>query len=77
MDGTNAAQDGDFALFDQKGERILLAATEDTTMLVLNGQPIDEPVVAHGPFVMNTPQEIRQAIEDYQSGRMGHLASTA
>ena len=42
-------------------------------MPILNGQPIDEPVVSHGPFVMNTQEEIRQAIKDYQSGRMGRI----
>jgi redox-sensitive bicupin YhaK (pirin superfamily) len=41
--------------------------------VVLSGEPIDEPVVGYGPFVMNSPDEIRQAITDYQAGRMGHL----
>jgi hypothetical protein len=40
---------------------------------VLNGEPIDEPVASHGPFVMNTQQEILQAIDDYRTGRMGNL----
>ena len=44
-----------------------------STLLILGGEPIDEPVFGYGPFVMNTEAEIRQAIEDYQSGRMGHL----
>ena len=42
-------------------------------LLVLSGEPIDEPVVAHGPFVMNTREEIAQAIADYHKGRMGSL----
>jgi hypothetical protein len=42
---------------------------------VLNGAPIDEPVAAHGPFVMNSKTEITQAIEDYHNGRLGRLAA--
>jgi quercetin 2,3-dioxygenase len=48
-----------------------VAAETDTTILVLNGKPIDEPVVGYGPFVMNTQQEIRQAMADYEEGRLG------
>ena len=46
----------------------------DSTILLLSGAPIDEPVVGYGPFVMNTDDEIRRAIADYRSGKMGHLA---
>ncbi len=53
---------------------IRIDADADATLLVLGGEPIDEPVVGYGPFVMNTEPEIRRAIQDYQSGRMGHLA---
>jgi len=42
--------------------------------LILNAQPIDEPIVGYGPFVMNSQAEIEQAITDYQSGRMGRIA---
>ena len=48
-------------------------AMQDATALLLCGEPIDEPIVGQGPFVMNTEAEIRQAMIDYQSGRMGHL----
>ena len=61
------------ALFDRARERIRIDRAEQATALLLCGQPIDEPIVGHGPFVMNTREEIRQAIVDYQSGRMGHL----
>ena len=46
-------------------------------MLVLNGEPLNEPVFAHGPFVMNTRAEIVEAIHDYQRGLMGTLAPTS
>ena len=49
-------------------------SANDARALLLCGQPIAEPIVGQGPFVMNTPQEIRSAIEDYQNGKMGHLA---
>ena len=62
------------ALFDRAGERIQVGADEATTALLLSGQPIGEPIVGQGPFVMNRPDEIRQAMLDYRNGRMGHLS---
>ncbi|MDX0253024.1 pirin family protein [Sinorhizobium meliloti] len=64
-----------FALLDKQGGGIMLTAEGDATLLVLSGEPIKEPVVMHGPFVMNTSEEIRQAITDFQSGRFGAIAS--
>jgi quercetin 2,3-dioxygenase len=52
---------------------VSVEAAADSTILVLSGKPIDEPVFGYGPFVMNTEAEIRKAIEDYRSGRMGSL----
>jgi quercetin 2,3-dioxygenase len=65
----------DLVLLTREGDCIKLDARTDTTLLVLNGAPIDEPVAAHGPFVMNSKSEITQAIEDYHSGRLGKLAA--
>ncbi len=63
----------DLALFEREGEEVVLSAVEETVALVLSGQPIEESVVAYGPFVMNSQPEIVQAISDYQSGKMGRL----
>jgi len=65
----------EFVTFGRDGAAIRIDADTDATLLVLGGEPIDEPVVGYGPFVMNTEAEIRRAIDDYRSGRMGHLAS--
>jgi len=61
-------------LFDQAGTTVRINSAENTTALLLSGEPINEPIVGRGPFVMNTPQEIYQAMEDYQLGKMGHLS---
>jgi len=62
------------ALFEREGDSIRLEAGGGATLLVLAGRPIDEPIAGQGPFVMNHMAEIRQAMVDYQEGRMGHLA---
>jgi hypothetical protein len=72
--GSEPIRDAEVALFDRRGERIRIDAEADTTALLLCGEPLGEPVVGHGPFVMNHSDEIRQAIVDYQTGRMGHLS---
>jgi redox-sensitive bicupin YhaK (pirin superfamily) len=61
------------ALLSAEGEAVLLYAKQDSILLVLSGEPIDEPVASYGPFVMNTRDEIRQAVSDYGAGKMGHL----
>lgn len=67
-----AAQDH-FTLFKNDGDLIKLKAVEDAVMLVLSGEPLNEPIAAYGPFLMNTQDEIMQALQDYNTGKFGHL----
>jgi len=62
-----------FALFENKGETFTIEATENAVVLVLSGEPINEPIAAHGPFVMNTKAELMQAFDDYNKGKFGYL----
>jgi quercetin 2,3-dioxygenase len=73
VNGSAPIEDARLALLDKEGEHVALAAASDTKLLLLSGEPLGEPVVSHGPFVMNTGEEIYQAIKDFQSGRMGRL----
>lgn len=62
-----------FVLFANDGEWINMQASEDAIVLVLSGEPIDEPIAAYGPFLLNTWQEVEQAIEEANSGKYGVL----
>jgi len=75
VNGERAAGEGDLAIFERAGSGISLTAKTDAKLLVMGGEPIPEPVVGHGPFVMNSRAEIQKAFEDYQLGRMGELAA--
>ena len=67
-------REGQLALFERDGDQLSLQANNDAVVLVLSGEPIDEPIVGHGPFVMNTEQEIHQAFADFQSGQFGRMS---
>ena len=72
VNGEKAAEHS-FVLFKNEGEEIDLKASENSVLLLLSGEPIDEPIVSYGPFVMNTEAEIYEAISDFQSGKFGVL----
>lgn len=71
---TEVVRDAQLVTLDAIGTGVSLEANNDATLLVLSGEPIDEPIVGYGPFVMNTSEQITQAIEDFNSGRFGRMA---
>jgi len=73
INSTDTAPADHFVLFMNDGERFTLEAGEDSIVLIISGEPISEPIAAHGPFVMNTRSEIYQAFEDVESGKFGRL----
>ena len=73
INGEREAGGGDLAVLARAGDRVTVLAKSDTSLLVMSGEPIAEPIVGQGPFVMNSRAEIQQAFEDYQLGRMGEI----
>ena len=69
----NTFKDKNILIFEREGNEVAFKVANDFKALILNGDPIDEPIVAHGPFVMNTKEEIYKAFTDYQNGKMGSL----
>ncbi|PUA17826.1 pirin family protein [Glaciimonas sp. PCH181] len=74
VNGSEVARDAQAVLLDHDGTSLQLEANGDATLLVLSGAPLGEPVVAHGPFVMNTREEIVTAMQDFNSGRFGAIS---
>ncbi len=73
VNGTEKAGSDHFVLFRNDGDDFTIEASEKSIVLIMSGEPIDEPIAAHGPFVMNTQTEIMQAYADMNKGRFGFL----
>jgi hypothetical protein len=72
INGETAAADH-FVLFKNDGEQISIEASEDAVLLIISGEPINEPIAQYGPFLMNTREELEQAIDDVNAGKFGVL----
>ena len=75
INGEEVARAGQLVHLERDADTVHLEANNEATLLWLSGEPIDEPVVGAGPFVMNTDEEIAQALDDYRSGRFGRIAT--
>jgi redox-sensitive bicupin YhaK (pirin superfamily) len=69
------AKDAQMLMFSNQGQDIQVHVLEDSIALLLSGEPLDEPIVGYGPFVMNTKEEIAQAMQDFNSGSFGRIAN--
>ena len=74
VNGESVVREGQLVHMDRAGSTVAIEANNDATVLWLSGEPIDEPVVGYGPFVMNSHDEIRQAIDDFNGGKFGRMA---
>jgi redox-sensitive bicupin YhaK (pirin superfamily) len=74
VNGSREAGEAELIVLERTGSQIAIDARADSRLLVMSGTPIDEPIARYGPFVMNTREELVQAAQDYQAGKMGHLS---
>ncbi|MNG31456.1 hypothetical protein D3C84_1172670 [compost metagenome] len=75
VNGSQVVREAQTVLFDRAGDEILLEANDEALVLLLSGDPIDEPIVGYGPFVMSSEAEIRQAIQAFQAGQFGQMSA--
>jgi quercetin 2,3-dioxygenase len=73
VNGAKLSGEAKIATLGRDGDTVTIEAAADTELVLLSGEPINEPVASYGPFVMNTRQEILEAVEDFKSGRFGRL----
>ena len=74
LNGETVLREKQMATLSTEGRHVVIEANGDAKLLLLAGEPIDEPVVGYGPFVMNSQQEIIQAIADFNSGKFGRMS---
>ena len=74
VNGERDAGPASLVLLERAGEGVALEVLEDACVLLLSGEPIDEPIVGYGPFVMNSQEEIAEAFDDFHGGRFGQMA---
>lgn len=77
VNGEAVAREAQLVQFQRDGDALEIEANSEAKLLFLGGEPIEEPVVGHGPFVMNTREEIVQAFQDFQSGKFGRMTASA
>lgn len=77
VNGDAVLREAQMVVLDRDGTGVSIEANNDAVVLLLAGEPIDEPIVGYGPFVMNTHEEIEQAMRDMQSGRFGEIGASA
>ena len=73
VNGEHVAREAQLVVTEQSGTSITLEANSDVALLLMSGEPIDEPIVGYGPFVMNSQEEIVQAVNDFNSGKFGSM----
>jgi redox-sensitive bicupin YhaK (pirin superfamily) len=74
VNGSQAAGEAELIVLKRDGSQLTIEAKEDSRLLIMSGNPIEEPIARYGPFVMNTKAELIEAVQDYQAGKMGHLS---
>lgn len=74
LNGGQRAEEGQLVLFERRGDAIHVETESDALALLLSGEPLDEPIVGYGPFVMNSREQIEQALDDFRRGRFGQMA---
>jgi redox-sensitive bicupin YhaK (pirin superfamily) len=75
INGETIVREAQMAVLDPAGSGVSLESSSDAVLLFLSGEPIDEPIVGYGPFVMNTQEQIDQALADLKGGRFGSIGS--
>jgi quercetin 2,3-dioxygenase len=74
VNGGQVAGEAELIVCTRDGSQVTVDAQENSRLLVMAGEPIEEPIARYGPFVMNIREELMQAAQDYQAGKMGHLS---